>query len=55
MRVTFGPGEQPSTPEVLATGFDFPTSATICVEGTAAVCPFPTHATPPPRPATATG
>jgi hypothetical protein len=55
MRVTFGPGEQPSAPAVLATGFDFPTSATICVEGSAAHCPFPTHATPRPRPATAGG
>ncbi|HEY6319630.1 MAG TPA: hypothetical protein VI462_17295 [Acidimicrobiia bacterium] len=53
MRVSFGPGEQPSVPQVLAGGFDFPTSATICVEGTGTRCPFPTHATPPPRPATA--
>lgn len=50
MRVTFT-GGQPATPQVIATGFDFPTSATICVIGKGQPCPFPTHRTPPPRPA----
>ncbi len=40
MRVTFTHG-QPSTPVALATGFDFPTSVTVCVPATM-VCPYPT-------------
>ncbi len=52
MRVTFGPNHEPGPPQVLATGFAFPTSATICVEGAGRVCPFPTHRTPAPSPET---
>jgi len=49
MRVTFTPPiHQPSTPQVIAGGFAFPTSATICVEGNHRVCPFPTRPTPAP-------
>ena len=51
-RVTFGPNQVPSAPQVIATGFAFPTSATICVEGPHQVCPFPTHRTPQPTPET---
>lgn len=51
MRVTFGPGGVPSTPTVIADGFDFPTSVTICVVGHG-VCPFPASKTPPPDKAT---
>ena len=39
MKVTFT-GGQPSTPVAVATGFDFPTSVTVCVPATA-VCPYP--------------
>jgi len=46
MRVSFT-GGQPSAPEAIASGFDFPTSVTICVEGHGA-CPFPDHRTPAP-------
>jgi hypothetical protein len=49
MRVTFQPGGQPNPAQAIATGFDFPTSVTICVEGGARICPFPAHRTPPPR------
>ena len=55
MRVTFQPNGQPNPPAVLATGFNFPTSVTLCIPGRTAVCPYPTSATPPPRPATAGG
>lgn len=51
-RVTFGPNQVPNAPQVIATGFAFPTSATICVEGPHQVCPFPTHRTPQPTPET---
>ncbi len=40
MRVTFTDG-QPSTPVAVATGFDFPTSVTICVPS-GHTCPYPT-------------
>jgi hypothetical protein len=40
MKVTFTDGK-PSTPVALATGFDFPTSVTVCVPATT-VCPYPT-------------
>jgi len=52
MRVTFGQGLKPSAPQVIATDFAFPTSVTICVFGTGAHCPFPTHKTPLPSPET---
>jgi hypothetical protein len=39
MRVTFSNG-QPSTPVAVATGFDFPTSVTVCVPSQT-VCPYP--------------
>lgn len=42
MRVTFTNG-QPSTPVAVATGFDFPTSVTVCVPSKQ-VCPYPTGA-----------
>ncbi len=42
MKVTFKDG-QPSTPVALATGFDFPTSVTVCVPAEH-VCPYPTGA-----------
>jgi hypothetical protein len=41
MRVTVT-GGQPSPPAVVASGFDFPTSVTVCVPGPAQVCPYPT-------------
>ena len=41
MRVTFSNG-QPSTPVAVATGFDFPTSVTVCVPTSAQTCPYPT-------------
>ncbi len=40
MKVTFDHG-QPSTPVAIATGFDFPTSVTVCVPAKS-VCPYPT-------------
>jgi len=40
MKVTFASG-QPSTPVAVATGFDFPTSVTVCVPSKT-VCPYPT-------------
>ncbi len=40
MKVTFT-GGQPSTPVAVATGFDFPTSVTVCVPSKS-VCPYPT-------------
>jgi hypothetical protein len=40
MRVTFT-GGQPSVPQTVAGGFDFPTSVTVCVPGKT-VCPYPT-------------
>ncbi len=40
MRVTFTDG-QPSTPVAVATGFDFPTSVTVCVPSEH-TCPYPT-------------
>ena len=39
MRVTFSDG-QPSTPVTVASGFDFPTSVTVCVPAKT-VCPYP--------------
>jgi hypothetical protein len=42
MRVTFTDG-QPSTPVAVATGYDFPTSVTVCVPSTSR-CPYPTGA-----------
>jgi len=39
MRVSFSNG-QPSTPVAVATGFDFPTSVTVCVPSQT-VCPYP--------------
>jgi hypothetical protein len=39
MKVTFT-GGQPSTPVAVASGFDFPTSVTVCVPATT-VCPYP--------------
>jgi hypothetical protein len=42
MKVTDANG-QPSTPVAIATGFDFPTSVTMCVPATM-VCPYPTGA-----------
>lgn len=49
-RVRFGPGEQPSTPHVISSGYNFPTSVTICVPKDKAEqpCPFPAGPTPPP-------
>ncbi len=40
MRVTFTDG-RPSTPTAVATGYDFPTSVTVCVPSKQ-VCPYPT-------------
>jgi hypothetical protein len=40
-------GQAQLPPKVIATGFDFPTSATICVIGHG-VCPFPAYKTPKP-------
>ena len=51
-RVTFGANHDPAAPQVIASGFAFPTSATICVEGAHRVCPFPTRRTPAPTPET---
>ena len=42
MKVTFTEG-RPSTPIAVATGFDFPTSVTVCVPSKS-VCPYPTGA-----------
>jgi hypothetical protein len=42
MKVT-DTNDQPSTPVAIATGFDFPTSVTLCVPATM-VCPYPTGA-----------
>jgi hypothetical protein len=39
MRVTFADG-QPSTPVAVASGFDFPTSVTVCIPDKS-VCPYP--------------
>jgi hypothetical protein len=39
-RVTFGANQQPSTPERLTTGMDFPTSVTTC-DGSTQHCPLP--------------
>jgi hypothetical protein len=47
LRVTFTNG-QPSAPAVINSGFNFPTSVTICVIGHGA-CPWPSHKTPPPN------
>jgi hypothetical protein len=41
MKVTVANG-QPSPPVVVAGGFDFPTSVTVCVPSARQVCPFPT-------------
>jgi hypothetical protein len=46
MRVAFANG-QPSTPETVAGGFDFPTSVTVCVPSRN-VCPYPTGKVKPP-------
>ncbi len=46
MRVTFTDG-QPATPVAVATGFDFPTSVTVCVPATT-VCPYPAGKIVPP-------
>jgi len=46
MRVTFDQG-QPSTPQTVAGGFDFPTSVTVCVPATTR-CPYPSGAVVPP-------
>jgi len=42
MKVTFTNG-QPATPVAVASGFDFPTSVTVCVPATT-VCPYPSGA-----------
>jgi hypothetical protein len=42
MKVTFTNG-QPATPIAIATGFDFPTSVTVCVPATTK-CPYPSGA-----------
>ena len=48
LEVPFSSSGQPQLPpKVIATGFDFPTSATICVIGHG-VCPFPAYKTPEP-------
>ena len=39
MKVTFS-GGQPSAPVAVATGFDFPTSVTVCVPSRS-TCPYP--------------
>jgi hypothetical protein len=46
MKVTFTNG-QPSAPAVVAGGFDFPTSVTVCVPAKT-VCPYPSGAIVPP-------
>ena len=46
MKVTFSHG-QPSAPVAVASGFDFPTSVTVCVPATMK-CPYPTGAITPP-------
>jgi hypothetical protein len=46
MKVTVTNG-QPGTPVAVATGFDFPTSVTLCVPATT-VCPYPSGAIVPP-------
>jgi hypothetical protein len=51
LRVTF-PNGQPTQPQAIAEGFDFPISTTICVIGQG-ICPYPDKATPPPRRGTA--
>jgi len=50
MQVSF-PNGQPSAPQQIAGGFDFPTSVTLCVIGHG-ICPFPDHRTGPPSPGT---
>jgi hypothetical protein len=49
-KVAFSPDGTPHNPKILATGFGFPTSVTICVptDRADAPCPFPLHPTPPP-------
>jgi hypothetical protein len=46
MKVTFTNG-QPATPVVVASGFDFPTSVTVCVPAKT-VCPYPSGTITPP-------
>jgi len=43
MKVTVANG-QPSAPVAVASGFDFPTSVTVCVPSATTVCPYPTGA-----------
>lgn len=48
LRVDFSKGGQPELPpKVVDTGFDFPTSVTVCVIGHG-TCPFPAYKTPKP-------
>jgi hypothetical protein len=46
MKVTFT-GHRPGVPTVVNSGFDFPTSVTVCVPATQ-VCPYPTGKIVPP-------
>lgn len=46
LKVTF-PGGQPTLPQAIAEGFDYPISTTVCAIG-AGICPYPDKATPPP-------
>ena len=43
MRITVTNG-QPAAPVAIASGFDFPTSVTVCVPSNTQVCPYPTGA-----------
>ncbi len=54
LRITFQAGQQPNPPQVIAGGFSFPTSTTVCAFGHGQPCPFPTRATPPPNSAAGT-
>jgi hypothetical protein len=54
LRITFQANHEPNLPQVVAGGFSFPTSTTVCVIGPGQSCPFPTRATPPPDSAAGT-
>jgi hypothetical protein len=54
LRITFQADHQANPPQVVAGGFSFPTSTTVCVIGHGQICPFPTRATPPPNSAAGT-
>ncbi len=49
LRITFQADHQSNPPQIVATGFSFPTSTTVCAIGHGPRCPFPSRATPPPN------